>query len=58
MRSIAFQWNDAARTLSWAVSGSYTDAQSFVSITAVAYFASGSKQGTTEAVGTEGAIRF
>ena len=61
IRTTTFSWDDATKTLAWAVTGSFAgDAHSFVLVKATAHFAgtAAAKVSATKLLGTSGSIAF
>ena len=61
MRHTIFTWNDAARTLSWSVQGTFADAHTFVQLSATLFSAGGPVGGKTSPtvnIGPTGSVQF
>lgn len=57
-RQTTYKWDDTSRTLSWSVSGSFSDAHTFTQVQAVVFFPSGQKASAAKAIGTSGSFSF
>ncbi len=57
-RTTSFSWNEQTRTLSWKVTGSYTDDRVFRALKAVLFLPQGEKTEKQAALGKDGSINF
>ena len=58
LRSIAFTWNHLTETLSWVVAGTFSDAHTFVQISATLMDPAGVKQSSVRPLDQTGSIQF
>eukprot|EP01062_Namystynia_karyoxenos_P072550 TRINITY_DN6882_c0_g1_i2.p1 TRINITY_DN6882_c0_g1~~TRINITY_DN6882_c0_g1_i2.p1 ORF type:complete len:830 (+),score=310.88 TRINITY_DN6882_c0_g1_i2:89-2491(+) len=58
VRRTALRWDDSARTLSWQVSGSFSDEHVFTQLRAVLFRQDGRSESATVAIGASGSVKL